>query len=54
MENCNKFILKGTDTHDELSIQELAEKCDISTRGNLGAAKHLTREDMANIYRMAK
>ena len=38
----------------EEQILELAEKCDIATRGNLGAVKHLTREDMANIYRMAK
>lgn len=38
----------------EAQILELAEKCDIATRGNLGAVKHLTREDMANIYRMAK
>ncbi len=32
---------------------ELAEKCDIATRCNLGAAKHLTREDMEEIFRMA-
>lgn len=38
----------------EAQILELAEKCDIATRGKLGAVKHLTREDMANIYRMAK
>lgn len=38
----------------EEQILELAEKCDIATRGNLGAVKHLSREDMANIYRMAK
>ncbi len=38
----------------EEQILELAEKCDIATRGNLGAIKHLTREDMANIFRMAK
>ena len=38
----------------EAQILELAEKCDIATRGNLGAVKHLSREDMANIYRMAK
>ena len=38
----------------EEQVLELAEKCDIATRGNLGAAKHLTREDMAEIYRRAK
>ena len=38
----------------EEQILELAEKCDIATRGNLGAVKHLSREDMANIYRMAR
>lgn len=38
----------------EEQILELAEKCDVATRGNLGAVKRLTREDMANIYRMAK
>ena len=38
----------------EAQILELAEKCDIATRGNLGAVKHLSREDMANIYRMAR
>ncbi len=38
----------------EAQILELAEKCDIATRGNLGAIKHLTREDMAEIFRMAK
>lgn len=38
----------------EAQILELAEKCDVATRGKLGAVKHLTREDMANIYRMAK
>ena len=38
----------------EEQVLELAEKCDAATRGNLGAAKHLTREDMAEIYRRAK
>lgn len=38
----------------ETQVLELAEKCDIATRGNLGAAKHLTREDMAEIYRRAR
>ncbi|MDE6108620.1 MAG: iron-containing alcohol dehydrogenase, partial [Oscillospiraceae bacterium] len=37
----------------EEQVLELAEKCDIATRGNLGAAKHLTREDMEEIFRMA-
>lgn len=38
----------------EAQVQELAEKCDTATRGNLGVAKHLTREDMAQIYRRAR
>ena len=38
----------------EAQVQELAEKCDMATRGNLGVAKHLTREDMAQIYRKAR
>ncbi len=35
-------------------LEELADKCDAATRGKLGAFRHLDREDMLNIYRMAK
>ncbi len=60
MENFYRAIKMPTNLRElgieptEAQILELAEKCDIATRGNLGAVKHLSREDMANIYRMAK
>lgn len=38
----------------DAQIEELAEKCCISTRDHLGKVKHLGKEDMTAIYKAAK
>lgn len=43
----------GINPRDE-QIKEMAQKCDTSAKGNLGKVKHLTKEDMAAIYRAAR